>query len=53
MQLEVEQTATDELADAEQPAEVYGSPIAIVEEEDHVTGLQAERRPCGTWAEYP
>jgi hypothetical protein len=41
-----------ELADAELPVEVYGSPNAVVEE-DHAAGLQTECRPGGTWVECP
>jgi hypothetical protein len=35
----VEQTTAGELADAELPTEVYGSPTTAVEEEDHAAGL--------------
>jgi hypothetical protein len=42
----VEQTAVGELADAELPTEVYGSPTATAMKEDHVAGLQAE---CRRW----
>jgi hypothetical protein len=52
-ELKVEQTTIGELADAELPAEVYGSPTATEEEEDHMAVLQTECRLRGTWAEHP
>jgi hypothetical protein len=51
-EVEVEQTATGEPADAKLPAEVYGSPTATVEE-NCMVGLQAECRLGGTWVEHP
>jgi hypothetical protein len=52
VKLEVKQTTASELADAERPAEVYGSPTTA-EVEDHTASLQAMCRPYGTWVEHP
>jgi hypothetical protein len=53
LELEVEQTVVGKLADAELPAEVYGSPTTTTAEEDHTTSLQAECRLGSTSAEHP